>query len=242
MQQHPPSQAQTEALAMAERYARRSTTRSPAESLFGHFASAEREAHQLQLLHAHFGADLSALKVLEVGAGAGNNLYFFLKQGLAWQNLFANELLPERISQLQSIHPYKANILEGDLLNLSPTHHGQYDLVFQSVVFSSVLNPEVRVQLAQKMHALLKPSGAILWYDFTINNPRNPDVKKVSAAEVKRLFSEFAWTWKRVTLLPPLARKVGMRYPLINSMLPFARTHVLGLGRKKRPKLSSILT
>jgi SAM-dependent methyltransferase len=170
--------------------------------------------------------------MLEVGAGAGNNLYFFLRQGFAWNQLYANELLPERVQRLLEVHPKSENILKGDLLELEPEWDAQFDIVFQSVVFSSVLQPAVRQMLAHKMTELLAPNGVILWYDFTVDNPKNKDVRGVKRREVEGYFPGFEWEWRKVTLLPPLARKVGLRYPLVNSFLPMLRTHLLGVGKR----------
>lgn len=228
------AQAAAERAAMVERYEARqqNIARNSADTLFGHFASAEREAHQLRFLRAHFGDSLASKKMLEVGAGAGNNLYFYLRQGFAWNQLYANELLPERVQRLLEVHPISQNIFKGDLLELEPAWDGQFDIVFQSVVFSSVLQPAVRQMLAHKMTELLAPNGVILWYDFTVDNPKNIDVRGVKRREVEGYFPGFVWEWEKVTLLPPLARKVGVHYPLVNSVLPMLRTHILGIGKR----------
>ena len=84
--------------------------------------------------------------------------------------------------------------------------------------------------LAAAMWRWLAPGGAVLWYDFTVNNPRNPDVRGVPLAEVRTLFPKGRITARRVTLAPPLARAVcrihPRLYPLLNAM-PLLRTHVL---------------
>ena len=55
---------------------------------------------------------------------------------------------------------------------------GSQDIVFQSAVLTSILDDEYKKRLANKMWELLKPGGAILYYDFIYNNPKNPDVKE----------------------------------------------------------------
>ncbi len=37
------------------------------------------------------------------------------------------------------------------------------------------------------MLRVLKPNGIILWYDYFISKPTNPDVKGVGKREIKRL-------------------------------------------------------
>ena len=70
----------------------------------------------------------------------------------------------------------------------------------------------------------------MLWYDFTVDNPRNRDVRGVSLKRLHQLFPQARISHQRVTLAPPIARAVcplhpGL-YPVFNA-LPLLRTHVL---------------
>jgi hypothetical protein len=74
------------------------------------------------------------------------------------------------------------------------------------------------------------PGGGVLWYDFTVDNPRNPDVRGVPLARLRRLFPQAAITHQRVTLAPPLARPLCRLHPGLYALanaLPLLRTHVL---------------
>jgi hypothetical protein len=70
----------------------------------------------------------------------------------------------------------------------------------------------------------------VLWYDFTVDNPRNADVRGVPLARVRALFPEGRVQARRITLAPPIARAVTRVHPalytLFNVLLPL-RTHVL---------------
>ena len=78
---------------------------------------------------------------------------------------------------------------------------------------------------------LLKPNGIILWYDFIYNNPKNKDVKKVDVKELKSLFSNSSKLYyKKITLAPPIGRKVKKFYKLFN--VPFLRSHILAIIKK----------
>jgi hypothetical protein len=97
-------------------------------------------------------------------------------------------------------------------------------------VFSSLLDDGFQQQLATAMWRWVAPGGGVLWYDFTVNNPRNPDVRGVPLARLRQLFPQARISHRRVTLAPPLARPLcrlhpGL-YPLANA-LPLLRTHVL---------------
>jgi hypothetical protein len=111
-------------------------------------------------------------------------------------------------------------------------------MVLQSTVFSSVLDPRAQQRLAQAMWSWVKPGGGVLWYDFTVNNPRNPDVRGIPLTRVRQLFPFARVSHRRITLAPPLARRVcrvhpGL-YPVFNA-IPLLRTHVLVWLQKPQP-------
>ena len=78
--------------------------------------------------------------------------------------------------------------------------------------------------------------GAMLWYDFIYNNPRNPDVEDISVGELKALFPDSYITYKKVTLTPPISRSIlsvapwNWIYSCFN--LPFLRTHIVAWIQK----------
>lgn len=172
--------------------------------------------------------------LLEIGCGNGSNLLRFLQLGFRPENLVANELLEHRAAEARHRLPQATQVLTGDAreLNLADA---SFDVVFQSTVFSSILDPQFQRQLAQRMWSLVRGGGGVLWYDFVYNNPSNPDVRGVPLRRVRELFPSaeiLAW---RVTLAPPIGRRVASRapwlYPLL-SALPFLRTHILCWIRK----------
>jgi hypothetical protein len=104
------------------------------------------------------------------------------------------------------------------------------DIVFQSVVFSSLLDDGFQRRLAQRMWSWLRPGGWVLWYDFVYDNPTNPDVRAVPVAQVRRLFPSGRLGWRRVTLAPPISRRVCRLHPALYGVfnaLPWLRSHAL---------------
>jgi hypothetical protein len=104
-----------------------------------------------------------------------------------------------------------------------------FDIVFQSMLFSSVLDSDLRRRIAANMWRMVKPGGGVLWYDFTWDNPRNRDVRGVAVSEIRELFPEGRLHLQRVTLAPPLARAVARSaslYGLLDAF-PFLRSHVI---------------
>ena len=88
-------------------------------------------------------------------------------------------------------------------------------------MFSSLLDDAYQQRLADAMWRWLKPGGAVLWYDFTVDNPRNPDVRGVPLPRLRALFPQGRLTHRRVTLAPPLARALARVHP---ALLPLANS------------------
>lgn len=216
--------------AVAARYARR--TASDRYSLLNPDVwqtVQERQRAILQLLAQHGWVDLAQRRLVEVGCGAGGNLLEFLRLGFAPEHLTGLELLPERHTQARRVLPPPVALHLGDACQ-APIEPASCDLVFQATVFSSLLDDAFQQQLADVMWRWLKPGGAVLWYDFTVDNPRNRDVRGVPLARVRQLFPHGHIEARRVTLAPPIARRAcrlsPALYPLLNA-LPLLRTHRL---------------
>jgi trans-aconitate methyltransferase len=212
---------------ISDQYKRRAQSTIDYNSGYAKFADEEREVKTRELLQKYF-SNYSTKRFLEIGAGQGGNLPFFHQMGFQWQNMYANELLQDRVETLRTNFP-QCTILEGNALEL--LEDVKYDIVYQSTVFTSILKQEDRVQLAKRMWQVLNPNGIILWYDFAFNNPSNKDVRKVDKHELKLLFPQAKLSEiKKITLAPPIGRRVGALYPLLNVSL--LRTHLLAIFQK----------
>lgn len=143
--------------------------------------------------------------------------------GFEWKNITAAELIDERVAEIKCNFPL-VKLLHGDA-NLIDENE-KFDVIFQSTVFTSILDSEVKKALAQKMLRMLSPNGIIIWYDFVYNNPANKDVKGVPKTEILKLFSGCrAIRFRRVTLAPPIGRRIGRLYPVVNFLFPFKEPH-----------------
>jgi len=151
--------------------------------------------------------------------------------GIKWENIHANELLDDRIIQLKENFPI-IKIYEGDARDIFPDEESKFDIIFQSTVFTSILDYNVKKELANKMWSLLKPGGIILWYDFIYDNPQNKDVKGIRKSEILELFPESIKTdFYKVTLAPFLGRRIKKLYPFVN-ILSILRTHIIAVIQK----------
>lgn len=194
----------------------------------------ERQTALVRLFAQQGIRDLSACKVLEVGCGSGSNLLELLQFGVAPENLVGNELLPDRLDAARTRLPQAVALYPGDASQL-PLLDASFDIVYQSTVFSSILDDGLQQALALKMWRLVRPGGGVLWYDFTFDNPRNPDVRGVKVDRIRELFPQGELAVRRVTLAPPIARRAVPVQPVLYGLfnaLPFLRTHVLGWIKK----------
>ncbi len=172
---------------------------------------------------------LQSLCAVEVGCGDGGNLLELLRLGFLPQHLQGLELLPERFAQARAVLPAATVLWCGDACE-APIAPASQDLVLQYTVFSSLLDNSFQQRLADQMWSWLRPGGAVVWYDFTVDNPRNADVRGVPLRRVQALFPLARMRSRRVTLAPPLARGVCRLHPSLYTVfnaLPLLRTHVV---------------
>jgi SAM-dependent methyltransferase len=194
--------------------------------------AAERQRIFIDLLRNWLGpGPLSRKDILEIGCGTGGNLLNLLSLGANPGRLVGNDLLEPRLAEARARLPPSIRLIIGDAstLNLPDT---SFDLILQSVCFSSILDDGLLASVADRAWKLLRPGGAFLSYDFIVNNPRNPNVRGISIGRLRSLFPEGQFTARRVTLAPPIARAIWSGcYPLL-SAVPFLRTHAWCLIRK----------
>ena len=199
------------------------------------FEMQERERYFLRLLAKSGCRALHKHKILEVGCGNGELLRDLIKWGARPENTFGIDLIPERILEARTLCPQGISIEAGNAAEINFPDK-TFDLVFQSTVFTSVLDYQIKASIALEMLRVAKPDGIIFWYDFSVNNPLNKNVKGVRLREMRRLFQDCDIVLKRITLAPPIARLLApyswiLCYFL--SKVPLLCTHYLAAIRKR---------
>ncbi|HVG45492.1 MAG TPA: class I SAM-dependent methyltransferase [Longimicrobium sp.] len=195
------------------------------------FLAQSRERGLLRMLRARGLLPLRDRDVLEVGCGTGSWLRSLVQWGADPARVAAIDLIAERVAEARRLCAPGVRI---EVANATAIPHpdAAFDLVLQSTVFTSVLDGETRRRIAAEMLRVLRPGGAVLWYDFHFDNPRNADVKAVTPREVRALFPGCRVSLRRGGLAPPLARRLA---PLswmachVLEKLPFLCTHHLGV-------------
>ena len=172
---------------------------------------------------------------LEVGFGSLGWLGELISWGVRETELHGIELDPRRVRKGREILP-GADLRLGDAANM-PWPDGTFRLAIASTVFTSILDASVRQLVAREIVRGLAPGGALLWYDFAVNNPRNANVRRVDRRELRVLFPELSGEVRSVTLAPPLARWIVPRSWVAATLLealPPLRTHLLGVMLKNK--------
>jgi ubiquinone/menaquinone biosynthesis C-methylase UbiE len=109
------------------------------------------------------GIELGNLRVLDVGCGTGFWLRQLVDLGASPEHLTGTDLSPERIAVARAKNPAVSWIeTEGEL----PFDGGSFDLVMQTVVFSSIHDGDLRRDLAAEMSRVAGSGGHILWLDL----------------------------------------------------------------------------
>jgi SAM-dependent methyltransferase len=193
-----------------------------------------RERLLLTRLKQYGFASLDTKRVLEIGCGTGYWLREFVKWGARPEHIVGIDLLPDRVAEAKRLCPGALTVESGSAAELSFPDK-TFDLVLQSTVFTSVLDSGMKQRMAAEMLRVLKRDGLILWYDYHVNNPRNPDVRGVKRKEIYQLFPGCRIQLRRITLAPPLARLLAPHSWLacyVLEKIPWLCTHYLGVIRK----------
>ncbi len=172
---------------------------------------------------------------LEVGYGTLGWLAELISWGVRESDLHGIELDPSRARRACEILP-AADLRIGDAVEL-PWDNDSFQLAIASTLFTSVLDPNVRRLIADEITRVLAPGGALLWYDFAYNNPRNQNVRGIGRAEIKKLFPTLQGKIRSITLAPPLTRLIAPHWWTLATVLeaiPLLRTHLIAVLIKGR--------
>jgi ubiquinone/menaquinone biosynthesis C-methylase UbiE len=190
----------------------------------------ERAAVIESLLQRHGYLPLQGRRILDAGCGSGDVLAGCIEWGAQPQHLVGLELLGGRAATAHALHP-TVSILQGNAAALG-FGDASFDLVFFFTVFSSVLDDTMRQAMAAETLRVLKPRGAVVWYDLRIPNPRNANLRPLGRRQVTALFPSLTPHLCTTTVLPPLARRLGKStafvYPKL-SRVGWLHTHNAGL-------------
>jgi SAM-dependent methyltransferase len=176
---------------------------------------------------------LHTRRILDVGCGSGERLAAFEGFGARPENLFGVDLISDRIAAARKNYPEIAfELANAESL---PFPDGAFDLVTVFTVFTSILDPRMAANVCREITRVLAAGGGVVWYDFRMHSPLNRNVHGIARQQIQNLFPGFKLNLETITLLPPLARRLGglanLLYPPLSSV-PFLRSHYLGILKK----------
>jgi SAM-dependent methyltransferase len=192
---------------------------------------------RIESLLRRFGAFPSATRpLLDVGCGDGDLLVSLRRSGAPADALLGVDLLTERVEAARARVPgAEARVADARRL---PFADRSFGAVVLSTVLSSVIDPANRAQIAAEALRVVCAGGVVLCYDARLPNPMNPHVRAISRRELARVFKARPLEVVSLTLLPPLARRLGPATDALYGPLlrfPLLRTHLLAAIRVQGP-------
>ena len=170
---------------------------------------------------------IRGLPVLEIGSGQGDTLLQVASLLDEPGTLVAVDVLRWRLPPAAA--PPAPVCAAGETL---PFRSATFGLVILSTLVSSIPDRDVARRVGREVTRVLDPGGAVLWYDLALPNPGNRAVRAVGRRELGQLLPGFTVLSRRVTVLPPLARRLGRfttaAYPLL-ARFPPLRSHRVAL-------------
>ena len=170
--------------------------------------------------------ELNNLKVIEIGCSSGNMINILKKVGINDKNIFGIDIRSERLKLTKKKYP-RSNIITMNATNIT-FGNDSFDIITVFTLFSSIIDPDIRKNIAEEIIRILKPGGVILFYDVRYNNPFNKNLVAIRMREIKKLFPKMQFKVERVTILPPLVRMLGKAnshlYKYLSS-INFLNTH-----------------
>lgn len=181
--------------------------RNPIGELFN-----EHNRHVLIEALNHLEIELSGQRILDVGCGYGNWLRSFVDIGAEADKCFGIDLSASRIDVARQKNSL-INYQEQSLFSL-PFNESDFDIVFQSVVFSSILDTTSRIACATEMKRVLKNNGLLIWLDLI--HTKSPELHAFKKSEVHELFTDLKLVYQK-KVQPSYFRRVNGRFA------PFSR-------------------
>ena len=164
---------------------------------------------------------------------AGALLGRLFDYGAEPENCFGIDIIEDRLLFAKRLRP-NINFILGSGAQL-PLPDESFDFVLQFLLFTSVLDPDIKRTIAAEILRTLRRRGRLIWYDFAYDNPKNSDVKGIGRREIEKLLPGCQLDFWRLTLAPPLGRLAVRVSPLLYralSQVPLLRTHYLCVAEK----------
>ena len=172
--------------------------------------------------------DIKNAKILDLGCASGNFINSLLNIGIRKKNITGIDIRKNSIKNAKKRFPeIRFELMDARKLEYSDN---TFDCIIIFTLFSSVLKSLDRKKIAEEAKRVLKSTGLIIYYDVRMNNPFNKNIIGMNKKELSRIFYDMKFVCARITLIPPIARNLGiatsMLYPIL-CKLPFLNSHYI---------------
>lgn len=150
------------------------------------------------------GVQTRTARLLDLGAGSGEDCCRFRALGLRSERIVAVDLLLEYSRMARRANDWLETV-QADAAVL-PFRDGLFDIVYQSTMLSSVLDRNRRKRILREVRRVLAPGGLFVSYDTRYPNPWNRNTRPLSSAEIREVFDGFRVRVGSTTLIPQLIR------------------------------------
>lgn len=187
----------------------------------------DRDGHLVELIRA--STPPAGSRVLDLGCGDGSLAVVVQAAGLPVTSWTGIDLDASAVEHAQRAIPWAAFVTaSADRL---PFDSASYEIVVASTLFSSLLSPGLEESVAREIARVIRPEGWLVYYDLRYNSPQNPAVHGIRGRRLAELFPSWRRELRTLTLLPPLARRLGrstpVAYPVLHALPPL-RSHLIG--------------
>lgn len=171
--------------------------------------------------------------VLDLGAGDGRLAEVARSSDLPVTSWTGVDLDPSAMTAAASAMSW-ASWVEASADRL-PFADASFDVLVASTLFSSLPSRALEDAVAGEIARVIRPAGWLVWYDLRYDNPFNRAVHGIGVARLAELFPGWRTDIRTITLLPPLARRLG---PVTDTLygplerLPLLRSHLIGRLRR----------
>lgn len=194
----------------------------------------DRDAALIGLMRHSLPPD-GAGRVLDLGCGDGRLADVARGAALPIRVWTGVDLDPDSVTAAAAAYAW-ATFIEA-AADALPLDDASYDVVIATTLFSSLPSWEMERAVASEISRVLAPGGWLIWYDLRHSNPSNPAVHGMGRRRIDRLLPGWEVELDSLTLVPPLARRLGRStgflYPLLHAIPPL-RSHLVG---RLRPAL-----
>jgi ubiquinone/menaquinone biosynthesis C-methylase UbiE len=172
-------------------------------------------------------------RILNLGVGSGGECPSLLEAGFRPDSLIAIDLNEKSVRAARIKHQWLC-ALAGDGTKV-PFRDQSFDVVYQSMMISSVLDISRRATILAEVARVLRPGGAFISYDMRYPNPWNRHTRPLKVAELRRALGGWKMSASSLTGIPQLIRALSrISLPLCRLVeaVPLFRSHLLVFARK----------